>query len=146
MVKMEDKAMCIYELEQQLQYLREHHQEIIVRMIDSFMYFMNASLRILRSAGHFGMILPDVMLYQSDTEKLRQLLVDHQTLLCVANLGNVFEQVIRPACVVAFVKSPPNTNLVLVTDLTEENGEAKAKCLFDGSKFQRVSQNDISAQ
>ena len=55
--------------EMELEYLRETYSEIIVRMIDSFMYFVSTSFRILREEGYFGMILPDVFLYQNDCEK-----------------------------------------------------------------------------
>ena len=63
---------CALLTEAELAYLREHHREIIVRMIDSFMYFAHASVERLRKGGSFGMILPDVMLYQTDTQRLRQ--------------------------------------------------------------------------
>jgi hypothetical protein len=47
---------------------------IIVWMVDSFLYFVHASIERLRHGGFLGLILPDVMLYQADTQKLRQFL------------------------------------------------------------------------
>ncbi len=49
--------------EPELAYHRQANQEIIVRMIDSFMYFVYQSCRKLVGGGRFGMILPDVVLY-----------------------------------------------------------------------------------
>lgn len=47
----------------ELEYLRQQNYAIIVRMIDSFMYFVHQSTKKLRPHGLFGMILPDVILW-----------------------------------------------------------------------------------
>ncbi|HWQ82819.1 MAG TPA: DNA methyltransferase, partial [Ignavibacteria bacterium] len=45
----------------ELSYLRKSYADIIVRMIDSFMYFVYKSRTILKKSGFYGMILPDVI-------------------------------------------------------------------------------------
>ena len=57
--------------EPELEYLRRKNRDIIVRMIDSFMYFVHETSQRVHSGGFFGMILPDVLLYQTDNQKLR---------------------------------------------------------------------------
>lgn len=52
----------------ELDYHRRMNAEIIVRMIDSFMYFVYRASKIVKQDGAFGMILPDVILYQGDNE------------------------------------------------------------------------------
>jgi hypothetical protein len=125
----------------QLEYLRQKNQAIIVRMIDAYMYFVNASLNLLRPSGRMGMILPDVFLYQSDTEKLRRKLALETSIECVANLGDVFEQVVRPACVVVCTKSPPVNQIVNIVDLVSEDERTKISHLFDQSGFQKILQS-----
>ncbi|MBM4136032.1 MAG: hypothetical protein FJ241_04285 [Nitrospira sp.] len=58
----------------ELAYLRDKNSSIIVRMIDSFMYFVYQTSQKLSSKGSFGMILPDVLLYQKDNYRLSRLL------------------------------------------------------------------------
>lgn len=72
----------------ELDYLRDVHQEIIVRMIDSYMYFIHQSSKILLGPdGRFGMIIPSTFLTQKDAERLRRFLIDHFGLEIVINLG-----------------------------------------------------------
>jgi type I restriction-modification system DNA methylase subunit len=114
----------------QLDYLRQSNKEIVVRMIDSFMYFVYKGSAILRSGGFFGMILPDVILYQKDNLKLRNYLLENFSLTSIINLGNgVFEQVTRPTCIVTFRNSKPKKNEVNVIDLS--------------SGCERLKENDI---
>jgi len=76
--------------EESLSYLREKNKEIIVRMIDSFMYFVYKSYNLLKPDGSFGMILPDVLFYQTDNEKLREYILKNSNIEALLNLGNVF--------------------------------------------------------
>src|SRR6266436_970267 len=93
-------------------------QDIIVRMIDSFMYFVHKGMQLLKTNGRFGMILPDVALYQNDCYKLREYILDHSDVTCVLNMGDVFEQVTRPACIVAFEMRKPTDNIISVAAFT----------------------------
>lgn len=43
---------------------------MIVRMIDSFMFFVVRACSLIRPNGLLGMIVPDVLLYQVDNGKL----------------------------------------------------------------------------
>ena len=86
--------------EMELGYLRNKNKEIIVRMIDTFMYFVYQSLLKLNSYGYFGMILPDVILYQKDNEKLRKYILDNYNLETAVNVGNVFHSVNRPSAII----------------------------------------------
>ena len=104
--------------EVELTYLRDKNNEIIVRMIDSFMYFVYQASPKLSDKGSFGMILPDVILYQKDNYKLRDYLLKNFNLRNIINLGNdVFENVNRPACILIFDKSKTRNNRTSVADL-----------------------------
>ena len=63
------------------------------------------------------MILPDVILYQKDNYKLRDYLLNNFNLRNIINLGNVFKNVNRPACILIFDKSKTKNNRTSVADL-----------------------------
>jgi hypothetical protein len=103
--------------EDELEYLRYSNREIIVRMIDSFMYFVYQCSKRLRRDGHFGMIIPDVFLYQEDNRKLREYLLTNTWLRFVLNMGDVFQKVTRPACVMVFQNSSVERREIQVANL-----------------------------
>ena len=118
--------------EDSLKYLRERNHEIVVRMIDSYMYFIFEGYKILKPHGFFGMILPDVFLYQTDNEKLRRFLWTNAALTALLNLGNVFENVTRPSCIAVFAKKTPKPSQKITTiDLTAYKKQDKERELHD---------------
>ncbi|MBU4371896.1 MAG: N-6 DNA methylase, partial [Proteobacteria bacterium] len=117
--------------ESELEYLRNHHRAIIVRMVDSFMYFAHASVERLRQGGFFGMILPDVMLYQTDTQRLRQFFTEKTSLTQICNMGDVFNQVTRPACIVVCLNAINSTQKVSVADFASVPKEEKPRRIAD---------------
>lgn len=129
--------------EPELEYLRQRNKEIIVRMIDSFMYFVFKGMQLLKPNGRFGMILPDVVLYQNDCHKLREYILAHSNVSRVLNLGDVFEQVTRPASIVVFETGDPVANGILVASFTKIPKMLKPDALADDSLFEEVSQNEI---
>jgi len=129
--------------EPQLAYLREKHHEIIVRMVDSYMYFVHQSINLLRDGGAFGMILPDVLLYQTDSRKLREFLAKKMSLTLICNIGNVFEHVTRPACIVMFIKKPIPNNSVFVADFTSVSKDEKPNRLADITSYNKLRQSKL---
>jgi len=130
--------------ESELEYLRNHHRAIIVRMVDSFMYFAHASVERLRQGGFFGMILPDVMLYQTDTQRLRQFFTEKTSLSQICNMGDVFNQVTRPACIVVCLNAINSKQKVSVADFVSVLKEEKPRRIADKSSYTEVDQSRIS--
>ena len=127
----------------ELDYHRQHNQEIIVRMIDSFMYFVyQASKRLVKNGG-LGMILPDVILYQSDNELLRRYLLKNSRLDYVLNLGDVFHKVTRPASVIICRLGESANRTVNVLDVSGIPKEEKAQVICDQSRFATLDQNEL---
>ena len=122
--------------EKELEYLRGIHREIIVRMIDSFMYFVSASFRILEEEGYFGMILPDVFLYQKDNEKLRRLLFERYSMTYAVNAGDVFEKVTRPTSIVIARNTSRQKEPVFVADISTIKKAKKAKIFSRGLSYE----------
>jgi adenine-specific DNA-methyltransferase len=129
-----------------LNYLREKNKAIIVRMIDSFMYFVFRSNDLLRTDGIFGMILPDVLLYQTGNLKLREFLLDKTTINSLLNLGNVFDKVTRPTCIILFTNTKPiKSSKILTIDLSDKKKEIKQKEIFKKENFKTISQSKIKS-
>ncbi|NCA76147.1 MAG: class I SAM-dependent DNA methyltransferase [Alphaproteobacteria bacterium] len=96
-----------------LQYIKSENADIIVRMIDSFMFFINKSLVLKSIDGYVSMIVPDVLLYQIDNTKLRVKLLSGFQLIEVINLGdNIFQDVARAAAIVIVGSIKEKTSIV----------------------------------
>jgi hypothetical protein len=86
--------------EKELKFIKDWNSDIVVRMIDTYMFFINLNFIIKSNQGLICQIIPDVILYQVDNIKLREKILANYQLLIVANLGdNIFEDVARPSCI-----------------------------------------------
>lgn len=129
--------------DEELEYLRHVNNPIIVRMIDSFMYFVYQGLHKITKAGYFGMILPDVILYQQDNEKLRLHLLRSLKLQSVLNLGNVFEKVTRPACIVVGQKGDNAAQVTQILDCSHAKKIDKPGKITDVASFVSIKQSQF---
>jgi type I restriction-modification system DNA methylase subunit len=128
--------------EEELDYFRKHNSTIIVRMIDTFMYFVFQIGKKLTQGGFFGMILPDVFLYQVDNAKLRFHVLSEYQIQSVLNMGNVFEKVTRPSSILITKKSSPK-NSIKIQNLAGLPPEQKSLFLHDRTKFTIISQSSL---
>jgi hypothetical protein len=130
--------------EPELEYHRQRNREIVVRMIDSFMYFVHQGCKKLRAQGHFGMILPDVILYQGDNAKLRGFILAHFGIQVLMNLGDVFEKVTRPACVLVLEQGKATDHTVKIADFSDLSKADKPAAILDEGRFEFLSQGNIA--
>jgi hypothetical protein len=75
------------------------------RIVDSFHLFLIRATQILRSGyeSSAGLLVPDVMLYQGYSQRLRETLLLKCRITHVCSIGNnVFNRVTRPCCYVVF--------------------------------------------
>ncbi|MFH1006533.1 MAG: N-6 DNA methylase [Candidatus Latescibacterota bacterium] len=100
--------------ERELDYLRTQHRDIIVRMTDSYLYFIRRSAQLLNKVSIFGMIVPSTLLTQADAELLRRFLVETFRLGVVINLG---EKVFGPKVL--------NTSTILVFTAPKMNSSER---------------------
>ena len=70
------------------------HRSDPLNTYDSFMYFVYQGSKKLKAHGRFGMILPDVLLYQKDNAKLREFILKYFKIYLLLNMSNVFEKVL----------------------------------------------------
>ena len=131
--------------ELELQYHREKHRDIIVRMIDSFMYFVHQAAAKMTNTGRIGMIVPDVLLYQTDNEKLRSFLLNYLDIQNVVNMGDVFHKVTRPACIIVCKRGSNAANQIIVGDFAQTPKGTKATAMLDRQQYEMINQKDIAA-
>lgn len=130
----------------ELSYLRVRYSNVIVRMIDSFMFFLYLALNKLKAGGTLGMILPDVVLYQRDNSKVRKLLIEDCKLSIAVNAGKVFEQVTRPAAViVAKRESPAPSSRIRVANTSRASFHRKASLFKAGLDYAAISTSSVLA-
>ena len=122
-----------------LEQIKNNHQEIIVRMIDSYMFFLSQGLRVTKTGGYNGWVVPDSLLYQSGNQKLRELVVQQCQLKVLVNMGDVFEDVSRPCCIAVYKKSDavPEGN-ICVADISSDTDKRK---LFGSDVFVECPSN-----
>lgn len=121
--------------EPELEYLRRRNREIIVRMTDSFMYFVHQGSAKLNTHGLFGMILPDVVLYQTDNEKLRKFILAQFGVHRVLNMGDVFHKVTRPTCILILERGQASDQVIEVADLSGLRKEDKPREIKNKARY-----------
>jgi hypothetical protein len=129
--------------DRELEYHRKQNKEIIVRMIDSFIYFVHqGSKKLLGNNAYFGMILPDVVLYQNDNIKLRNYIIKNFQLQTIVNIGDVFSKVTRPACILVFRKDKVLHQPISILDISRQRNN-KSGLLFNSGLYSQIYQNDF---
>ena len=99
--------------ENYLTHIKLSHQDIVVRMVDSFMFFIDLTLSLKSSKGIICQIIPDVVLYQSDNLLLREKIFRDVQLSLALNLGDrIFEDVARPSCIILMTSEQNNKTFV----------------------------------
>jgi len=92
-----------------LTHVKTYNKDIIVRMVDAFMFFINLDFTIKSNNGYIAQIIPDVLLYQIDNEKLRIKILEKYQLILAVNLGdNIFEDVARASCIILICSTQDN--------------------------------------
>jgi type I restriction-modification system DNA methylase subunit len=85
----------------QLQHIKAMNANVVVRMVDSFMFFMNLTFSLKSEFGLICQIVPDVILYQVDNQKIREKIFQQFQLEIALNLGDkIFVDVSRPSCII----------------------------------------------
>jgi hypothetical protein len=130
--------------EPELEYLRQRNREIIVRMVDSFMYFVHQGSRKVAAHGYLGMILPDVVLYQTDNQRLREFILSHFRIHHILNMGDVFEKVTRPAAILILERGQPEEQPIQVANLSELSKAEKPLAIRSKSCFTALEQRKIT--
>jgi hypothetical protein len=130
--------------EQAKAYNRIRFAPIIVRMVDSFMFFIYRAKTLTRLKGFESLIVPSPFFLQVDIKTLRRYLLD-ASLRTLVNLGDgVFgPNVTTPSCIfVVEARNPDSaTQLVRVGDITQVSVAEKPLKLKDSTTFRELPQS-----
>lgn len=110
------------------------------RMIDSFHLFLIRACQLLKQQieASAGLLVPDVLLYQRYSQKLRETLLSEHRIIHVCNIGDsVFTRVTRPCCYIVFSAEKISTSEVSV-------GRWRTSCAKDGVEF-KLPQTTLSS-
>ncbi|WP_157731361.1 HsdM family class I SAM-dependent methyltransferase [Azotobacter chroococcum] len=127
----------------QLEAIKEKHKVIIVRMINSYMFFINHALNISKSSGYNGWVVPDGILYQSDNEKLRNRLVSENTLKEVVNLGDAFDEVTQPCAI--FIVSKTKSSKASYVQILDVSTEPNKDMALNKEKTEGIESSIINS-
>lgn len=122
--------------EQEKGYFRERFYTIIVRMIDSYMYFIKEGLDLTRQGGIESLIVPNPFLTQIDVWRLRKLLLEDTQIRNLINFGDaVFgSELANPSCLFVVKKIHGAANeKILVADLRSTNPTLKEQTVCSGN-------------
>jgi len=108
------------------------------------MYFVHETSQRVHDGGFFGMILPDVLLYQTDNQKLREYVIKNFAIHRLLNMGDVFHKVTRPACIVVFQRAKLVKHSIRVADLSNYSKPEKPVQITNSANFVDVTQADIN--
>jgi type I restriction-modification system DNA methylase subunit len=115
-------------------FLNDRFSSVVVRIPNSFMYFLGQSAHLLCEKGSIGVIVPDTALSQPETQKLREAIKDSFDLRTVANLGlGVFTQLdgsepTAPSCVLCMSR-PKRSGSIAVLDVSDVESKSKAEAI-----------------
>jgi len=74
--------------------------DVHMRTPDTFNYFISQALKLTKTKGNVSFIVPNNLLFQSEYEKTRGLLIKEYKLIYAVNLGDgVFESATVPSCI-----------------------------------------------
>lgn len=112
--------------EHDIKIIKDNHKDIIVRMIDSFMFFIDISFYLTNADGFVSKIIPEVILNQQDNSKLRKKILKETNILKIINLGDgVFEGVTRASCIIILEKKRFQKTNYIINDFEKVKGVVK---------------------
>jgi adenine-specific DNA-methyltransferase len=121
-------------------YYKSKFRDIIVRMTDSFMFFVRNGLNLVKvENGIVSQIIPDVFLYQKDNYKLRKRIYENLNPTVIINLGDgVFHDVARASSIIIFKSNSLETVIGKVDKSGFQN--LKTQCVKSGF-FRKLPNN-----
>lgn len=122
--------------EQEKGYYRKKFRNVIVRMIDSYMYFIKEGLNLTQKDGFESLIVPNPFLIQIDVWRLRKLLLEDTQIRNLINFGDgVFgSELANPSCLFVVQKTQEETkDKILVADLRGVVPTLKEQMVFAGN-------------
>jgi len=98
-----------------------------MKEINSYLFFIDKGLNLLKNSGLFGYIVPDTLLSKYQYYSFRKYLYSSYALSSVLETGAVFEEAkATPTVVILITKQTPNNNLEIMRYLADYQKPVKA--------------------
>lgn len=125
-------------------FLKNSFANIVVRMIDSYMFFITKSEKLLNCKGSLAFVLPDVLFYQDDAQKLRNEILQKLNVNFLASLGEAFDGVTRASAIFVASKKDLGCTSCTVSDVSDiKTLQEKMKNLFAEGKSHKLNGNEL---
>lgn len=134
--------------ENELKYLRKNYSEVIDRMIDSYIYFIPLSIRIVKRKNPIGLIIPSTILNQVDTTSARKILLNRGISDLISLGQGIFTKKVLNTSTILITESLMSINDFILSDLSNITLEEKSIVLNtpkekqNWKKWKEFVQND----
>jgi len=105
---------------------------------DSYIYFIEKSIQLLKKSGYQGFIIPNNLLLQKYSRKLREYILGNMTIHKIIDLGlNVFPDAVVPTLIISMSNNTSSeNNIAYIKNFTKESLLSK--------QYSFISQRDFS--
>lgn len=87
-------------------YYQEKYKETIVRYLNTYNFFIQKALNLLKEGGYLSFILPNTLLFQLEDSNTRKFLLNNCEIQTIINLGDgIFENADVPTCLFVVKKT-----------------------------------------
>jgi type I restriction-modification system DNA methylase subunit len=96
------------------EYLRDRYERVVTRMPDTYIYFIDQAIRLLRPEGVMGYVVPGTVLNQVDATAVRRLMLEHGVRQVIALGERVFgPKVLNTAAILVTGKCAKTAPIIL---------------------------------
>ena len=120
---------------QEKEYLRKKFPLSSFGEINSYKYFIDLSLSLLKMGGNLGLVLPDSYLEKDYFVDVRRLIVNYSAKIWNVKIGdNMFDEVNMPSAILCAKKEFSDTKQFYFADISNFKMERRIELLKDKSK------------
>jgi len=136
--------------DEELAHLRQRYAEVVQRMVDSYIYFIDLAIRILRPEGQLGFIVPGTLMNQRDAGKVRQRLLQRGLRVAVYLGEGVFGRGASNTSAIVVSAATASNEATIVGDLSMHREAERPRELRDVStvrfgEWKQLCQGDPDA-
>jgi type I restriction-modification system DNA methylase subunit len=102
----------------ELQYLRTKYSEVVVRMVDSYIYFIARATTVTKDEAPIGFIIPSTILNQSDSRPVREALLKRGVSQVISLGQGIFGSKVLNTSTILITGNPISGRLV-ISDLSK---------------------------
>ncbi|MHA1226378.1 MAG: Eco57I restriction-modification methylase domain-containing protein, partial [Candidatus Hodarchaeales archaeon] len=116
-----------------------------IKQFDSWVLFLEKSLKFLKKGGRLGFVLPNTLLTNENYSKARKIILESTTIIKIVNLGDGwFKGVSQPSMIIILEKGKnKNPSPVKVVDFIPNNDHSISLFTNDSFEYNTVKQSQF---